>query len=253
MSEEHDLCYSISMNEVNRRKSAFAALLVFYLLSFTITSFPLFPQLIADHRSFFVATLFIMSALFAFFYIITARFFRSYLKTRYNFSGGFLERKSMRSNDKFPLCDLFKISIKKTSRKTIREIGLWFNDGRNIFLDGLENFEDFREKLINLTPGVTVNTSSEPLDYDSIFFYPLFGLLIGTTTALIIKLILGFTEAQMKFAYFAIGAYIFAIGCYFVLGRPLTKRYGDKLSRGDFIFGLLMALASLLIFLTALK
>lgn len=249
----NQLTYSVSREEIERRKSAFSAMLIWFLVSLAVTSALLFPDILGEYFVIFICSLVSLSLLFAFFRIATFRFFRSYLKSKYILDSNFIERQSMKTTERFDLRTIVKISVKRTSRNTIREIGLWFEDGKSMFIDGLDDFEDFRERISCFAKTGRLYQYAEPLDYDSVWFYPVFGSLMGVLSSLAVRTIIDFDATKLRFAYYAFGVYLFALGAYFILGKPLTQKYGSRLKTSDIIFGSAMGVVSLMIFLIAVR
>jgi len=119
-----------------------------------------------------------------------------------------------------------KIKIKRTTNNTIREVEIFINDGKSLFINGLSNFEKFCINLLkNVDKNVVIINSQEPLDFDSIIFYPILGLILSLGTISLFKLMINFSYQTMKIILYISIIYIFLIAIYFIISKPISKRY----------------------------
>lgn len=207
--------YKISDKEIRRRKKAFLSLSISLLLGLVLVSI-LF--------NFSISYLFF--GLFTLVLLLTnlwlKEFFNNFLRMKIGLSKEFL----VKTDKKFLIKKINKIKIKWTTNNTIREIGVFFDDGKSLFINGLSNFEKFRINLIkNVAKNVVVKNSREPMDFDSIFFYPSLGLILSLGTVYLQKLITSFSYQTMKIFLYGLIIYIFLIFIYFVISKPISKRY----------------------------
>lgn len=249
MSNKSDYVFSINKIELNRRLTAFTSLLVTLYSSLLFSSLILLLSLIKGNELFFSIFFFILFCIFTISRIAITIFFRSFRQTKIYLNQDYIERKSLKSSDQFMLNKIIRISIKRTCKNTIREICLWFNDGSNIFFDGIENFEDFKKIIIQYCYNAKINNSHEPIDYDSPIFYPILGVILGVTTIIILKMMLNINANQIQLLHVFLTLYISFIGGYFILDKPLTKRYGEKFKITDLISGSILVILSIIILL----
>ena len=137
--------YNISLKEIERRKKAFTTLIVsiyFGLILFT------FDFIILN----ILFSAFFMFAFLIFLYIsrmLTIKSLNYFSQIRFLVNNESIKRKTKKSEEIYLFKDITKLSIKRTSKGYIREIGLFLKDENIIFINGLNDFESFKEKLIN--------------------------------------------------------------------------------------------------------
>lgn len=149
-------------------------------------------------------------------------FFKKFLKMKISLSKEFL----IKEDQKFLIKKINKLTIKKTTNNTFREIGIFFDDGKSLFINGIGNFKKFEENLIkNVDKNVVIKHIREPMDFDSIFFYPILGLILSFMTIYFLKLMITFNDQVMKIIFCVSIIYTFSIGIYLIISKPIKKRY----------------------------
>jgi len=69
------------------------------------------------------------------------------------------------------------VTVKWTTNHTVREIYIWLDGGRSIFITALDCFEDFTHELIGkLDKKVNIEEINELIDFDHPLFYSILGL-----------------------------------------------------------------------------
>jgi hypothetical protein len=207
--------YKNSKKEVVRREKAFLALTVSFLVGLVLASF--WSGLSISY---------LMIGLFAFIVVVTniwiRKFFGKFMKIETFLSKEVLVRK----NNKYLVIDICKLTIKKTTNNTFREIGIFFEDGRSLFVNGLDNFEEFGDNLQKYVDKRTVvKIIQEPIDFDNVFFYPILGLMLSFGTVYLMKLMINFDYQTMKMFVYGLGVYVTLVAIYFVVSKPISKRY----------------------------
>jgi len=135
----------------------------------------------------------------------------------------------IRAKEKFLIKKINKLTIKRTTNNTIREMGIFFDDGKSIFINGLSNFEKFENNLLKkINKNVVIKNTGEPMDFDSIFFYPILGLILSFGTIYLLKLMTNFSYQTMRVILCISIIYIFLIGLYLIVSKSISKRYGKK-------------------------
>jgi hypothetical protein len=207
--------YKVSETEIKRRESAFLALLVsLYLGSILASILFNFPIPLIFYWVFLVILL--LANLWI------NKFFNKFLKMKISLSKEFL----IKMNKKFLIKNINKIKIKRTTNNTIREIGVFFDDGKSLFINGMNNFEKFRKNLLKkVDKNVTVKNICEPMDFDSIFFYPFLGLILSFGTVYLLKLMTNFSYQTMQIIMYISILYVFLMGIYLIISKPISKRY----------------------------
>jgi hypothetical protein len=225
--------YFISKKEINRRKNAYKTFAVSLFVG-TI----LFSAIFDFHISYF-GYVFILTILFLL-GVYSWSFFRNLLQIKIILLDNILQRITGKTTEEYLLRNISSIKIKWTANNTIREIYIWLNNGKSIFISGLDQFEQFREELLVKISKNIVKEWKEPLDFDHPLFYPILGLLVSSIS------IFAFKSIQfLNFQYAKIGAiilfiYLLILGIYFIVAKPISKRTGKKTVFSDYIIGFLM-------------
>lgn len=224
--------YNISTVEINRRKIAFATLSASLLSGLFLSALLLkYPLSIYVYLAFAVVLIIIN--------VMVALLFKYMRKISISFTGQVLMRITPKSTEIYPVENIRNVRIKRTSRRTIREIYIYCNDEKSVYISALDQFETFREHLHKvLSPDVPVKEFRESVDYDHPLFYALLGLPISFTGLWFTRSILTIDYERMKILLIIIAVYLLGVGFYFFWKRPITKRFGDKKKYSDYVFGL---------------
>lgn len=240
--------YRISQNEIERRIKAITLLTVSWPLGFVITGLLFWRENLGLLGIFLLGIILILIM----FRIYTARFLNHFLKTRINSADEFLEKIGPNFQEKVLIKDINKIIIVKTATKNIREIRV-YHEKKVIIFNGVDNFKEFVEELIKKCgKNVSLKIIKEPIDYDHPLYYLYFGLLVGFASVFFLKWIsfLSSSGTGLNVLSYVISGYVSIMGLYFIIGKPLSKRYGKKSYRADFIWGLLLILGAVIIFIS---
>ncbi|MDD5530648.1 MAG: hypothetical protein PHX21_11580 [bacterium] len=238
--------YKISKDEISRRKKAFITLSISLIMGLLLASKILdFPVSVFDYLCFAIALFLSGTLLF--------RSFNFLFRTKIYLSGQTLERINQKTSESFLTSNINRVKIKRTTRNTIREIYIRFYDGKSIFINALEDFEQFRTELINnINKDIAIKEIREPIDFDHPLFYSILGLLISFAGVYLIKLVANLDYFKAKAFLFGISAYIFAVGIYFICAKPISKRYGVQKKVSDYIFGFIIVCIGIYIFILGL-
>lgn len=211
--------YGVSKKEVNRRKMAFFSLSIFLISGFISASI-LFSLTI----SIFVYLGLIMILFLS--NLLILKFFKHFLKMKISLSKEFLIRTNGKTSDKFIIKNINKVRIKRTTKNTIREIGIYFKNGKSIFINGLANFYNFKINIIKkINKKAIIKDIREPMDFDSIFFYPILGILISFGTVYLFKWLTSLDYQSIKIFLGAVLFYVFLVDLYLIISKPISKRY----------------------------
>jgi len=226
--------YVISKTEINRIKKAYATLLISLIVGQILASKILhFPITIINYFYFIIA-FFLLG-------VLSFRLLNFLLHIKIVLSTQMLERINNKTSESFLIKNIIKVKIKRTTKNTIREIYIWLQDGKSVFISAIENFEQFRNDLISkLDKNVAVREMHEPIDFDHPLFYSVLGLPISFIGVYLIKLITNFNYARIGIALLVFSVYLLVIGIYFIYAKPISKRYGNKTRIIDFAFGIFM-------------
>jgi hypothetical protein len=177
------------------------------------------------------------------------RFLRNLSQAKISLSGKSLKRELNGVSEEYLFRNINHVKIKWTTNKTIREMYIWLNDGKDVFVSALDNFEQFKDNLLaNLNKDAVVENVHEPLDFDHTLFYSILGLPISTLGVLIFKFVPNLDYRYIKIGEEIFSAFLFMFGIYFIITKPLSKRYGNKATVSDIIVGALMICLGLTFF-----
>lgn len=207
--------YEVSEKEIIRREKAFL------LLSISLLCGSVLASMLFD---FLISYLFFLGfALFLFlmnFWL--KKFFNKFLKMETYLSKEFL----IRAKEKFLIKKINKIKIKRTTNDTIREIGIFFNDGKSLFVNGLDNSKNFEINLLkNVDKKVIIKNIREPIDFDNIFFYPVLGLILSFGSVYLLKLMTDLSYRSLQIILGVSMIYVLLLAIYLLTSKPIKKRY----------------------------
>lgn len=158
--------------------------------------------------------------------LLILKFFKHFLKMKISLSKEFLIRTNGKTSDKFIIKNINKVRIKRTTKNTIREIGIYFKNGKSIFINGLANFYNFKINIIKkINKKAIIKDIREPMDFDSIFFYPILGILISFGTVYLFKWLTSLDYQSIKIFLGAVLFYVFLVDLYLIISKPISKRY----------------------------
>lgn len=239
--------FSISKNEITRRKKAFATLLSSIIVGLFLGSF-LFSYPISIYGYLLVI------AAFFFLITITLIFFNSISRLKiYIFEEG-IKKVNDKLSESFLFSDIKNIKVKRRTNGIIREIYIFFKNQNSLVITAFEeDFEEIRNLLISkVNSSTSIKEIKEPIDFDHPIFYLLLGLPISFIGIFFIKIVTTLDYFKLKYILFALSVYVFAIGLYFIIKKPMSIRIGKKQAIADYIFGLIIALSGVFIFLIGL-
>lgn len=213
--------YSISKEEILRRKMAYVRLSVSLLVGTALVS--MIPSLTIPIYIYLIiaVSLFLIGA-YSFY------FFMRLLSVKIVLSETTIERQNKNIEEKYLLSDVHKVEIKYTKKDTIREIYIEFKDGKKMFVTALNWFDKFEKELLKkLNKGIAVKEIHESIvDFDHPMFYILLGLLLGGVIVLLIK---GMNELSTKYLVIGLIAcviYLVILFVYLIRTKQITRRIG---------------------------
>jgi hypothetical protein len=169
---------------------------------------------------------------------------QSYLQV--SLSDNELKRNFKNASESYLLSDIKSIRIKRTTRGLIREIKLNIIGDTAIFINGLEDFETFKDDLIKSTKHIKVINYKETIDFDHPLYYVFFGAITGTISTLLFKSMFLISESNIKYVQVSIDGFIIIMGLFWIISKPIRSRYGNKNIISDYIFGLLILIIGLI-------
>jgi len=209
------IIYKTSEKEVNRRKKAFLALSISLFLGSILASILLKFSIPLTFFWCFLAILLLVN-------LWVNKFFNSFLKMKTGLSKEFL----VRAEKKFLIKEINKVKIKRTTKNNIREMYFWFKDGKSTYINGLSNFEKFEKNILSkVNKDIVVINTREPMNFDSIFFYPILGLILSFGTICLLKLMTNLSHQATQIILYISIIYVLLMGIYLIFSKPISKRY----------------------------
>lgn len=235
------IAYTVSQKEIHRRKLAFTTLITSLLIALTV---PFLDLALSN----IVPAAMIITSLGIFLFILRLLVNRSldnFSQMLILLDAHSIVRKTTKSEEAYPLKNIDKLSIKRTSQGNIREVGISFSSGKSLFVNGLENFEQFAAQLQdNLREDSLMRESQEKIDFDHPLFYPIFGAVFGVASATLLRFSLKLSSAGFRFLRFSFLLYSIGVGLIIIIKKPVSTRFGNKAKTYDYILGILILILS---------
>ncbi|MFA5106695.1 MAG: hypothetical protein WC497_00010 [Patescibacteria group bacterium] len=143
--------------------------------------------------------------------------------------------------------DMARVSVRETSRDTVRDVHIVLKDRRNVVVDALDNFPGFLHGLSAQIDEKNITTSREPLDYDHFVFYPIVGLVTGALVTGVIEYVQKRGGSAVTVIAIISVVFLFVLGVYFIAARPLSMRYAGRTRLAEIICGSASIIAGLAI------
>jgi hypothetical protein len=236
--------YTTSTVEMDRRKRAYTTLIVSLLAGIALSS----VDYLRSAPAIWLICLAVLALVLALSRLAFARAFRSYSQIELRLNDSYVERTRGTSSEKYPLADVTRLRVLRTTRKSIREITARLSNGRRLSMNGVEDFERLEQELRIRIPASAASTEArEPFDCDHPLFYVVFGGLVGTAFTPAVRGMASLSEGGLKWTTLGIACYSLLLGVYVLLARPLSQRYGPRSRFGDFLLGLFALLAGIVL------
>jgi len=228
------LRFVISSAEIERRKAAFDRLAVSTTLAATVFAadsiVAYFPPSILGVLA--LALVFLVSR------AALASSFDRFTRTTWTISDTSLTRADERSRDEYPLERVRRVRTMRTAAGGIREIRLGLDGGRSVYVNGIEDFETFREALLSGSPQAGGGGElHEAVDFDHPLFYIVLGIVFGLSLALVVRVARFASGLDARYVYAALAVYLLAMGAYWLRAKPVSGRYGERSAVSDYVIG----------------
>jgi hypothetical protein len=227
--------YDSSISEMNRRKKAFLTLSISLFISVNTSFFIFFfPYLQLVLPFIVILALFLTFAVLHF-----NRLLDRSKSIKINISDDKIAKKWFDKNDIYDIKSISSVNIKRTTTNLIREIKIVISGKRPFFINGLDRFEEFNNRLLSsLEKDVKIYKVKEPIDFDHPLFYALLGTFVGISSILFLKVLFIYSNYiwlyQLLVACFSI-----VVGIYWLFSKPITGRYGLNKKIVDNVMGTL--------------
>lgn len=233
--------YVISAFEIHRRKTAYISLSISLVLGTFFASI-VFQLPIPTIGYLLFVIMLIVLGLFAF------NFFTHIAPMKIILSSQSLQKVTPKWTEEYHLNTIKRIEIKWTTNKTIREIYIRFDHGKNVTITALKNFEKFnRELQTRINDQADIKEIHEPLDFDHPFFYPILGIFISHLSLLTFKSLVHLNHQQLKIGLSAFVVYLVVLGIYFCINKPIANRVRNSNPFSDYLLGTIMIMAGILL------
>jgi hypothetical protein len=240
--------FIISKKEIVRRKKAFVILLSSMMVGLFLSS------LFLEYEISMYGYLFIF-ILFIFLIAITFNFFNSISKLKIFISEEEITKTNKEKSETFLLSEIKHIKVKRRTNGIIREIYITFNNQKELIITAFEeNFENIKNLLIGKRDSIILlKETKELIDFDHPLFYSILGLPISFVSIIFIKLITNLEHFQTKYILFALSLYVFVIGAYFFIKKPMFITFGKKHTATDYVIGSIIVCGGIFLFLVGLS
>jgi hypothetical protein len=233
--------FTVSKVELNRRKKAFATLLVSLAIGIFLFS-KLFNFSVAPVGFLFVGVVFIIID------VITFQFLSSLSRMKIRILDQEIERQKGTDIEEYQISEIGSLKIKRRTNGVIREIYISFRNHKRLYLNAFEEqFETLKDALVGkLNNKILVKEIREPLNFDHFLFYPILGLLISCASIFIFKQILKADYSVIRTFLLFFSAYTFCLAIYFISKKPISVGSGRDQIVADYIFGIGLVFISVL-------
>lgn len=233
--------HTISTREINRRKRAFLSLILSLFLSVTLSL-----KILLDLP---YLELFLSMTVFAAFLLICRllmeKAFHSFRKINIVLTDGYVERLTQKGNEIVYYKDIDTISIKKTIHKNVREIKIKSKD-KQLYLNGLAEMNDLSRTLHNqVSKDTKIIQRSEWIDFDSKYFYPILGILIGSGAIFLFSSMINSDIHSIRVVMSTFLVFVTGLGVYFIFTTPISKSHGPRFRVPDIVIGKIFVLLGL--------
>ena len=234
--------YSINQNEIKRRRKAFVSLCLFFCLGL------LFVQLFVKVEIFSSLFIIFASAL-VIFIIMTFVYLSVYSQNKLIINEMNIALANGKNSASLCFKDIIRLKIKRRTNGVIREIYMWTQSGKALYINAFENdFEIIEKEIKKFIPGNTkIEEEREFINLDHFLFYPIFGLIIGLISMFSLTALSGLSEGKTVLLFWAISIYAFALGWYFAIKKPLSLRSAKNTAKSDYFFAALLIIISVII------
>jgi hypothetical protein len=242
--------FSISKSEIARRKRAYLTLSGYWLLGSVIFA------LIGSEEVGLIFHIILISFIIVVLFLIgfyTFKLLNMYVGTTVTLASTFLERTTRKSKDRLLYEDIEIIRLKRTTKGYIREIKILSKKIGTLYINGLDNFEEFKTQLLTKSDllskrKVCVKDFREPLEFDHPSFYTILGLIIGFLSEMFFTWLCNIKINSIHIFISGVSGFSVITGILLLFQRPISSRYGNKLASIDYLVSLLIVSFGLFIF-----
>jgi len=233
--------HTISECEINRRKRAFSSLILALFLSVALALKILLDLPFLE----FFLSMTVFSALLLISRLLMEKAFNSFSKINIVLTDQYVERITLKGNEKINYRDIHSIAIKKTIHEKIREIKLVAKD-KQIYLNGIEDIDKLYKTLKKfVNQEIKITQRREWIDFNSKYFYPIFGLLVGSGAIFLVNSLINADIQFIRGALSSFMVFVIGLGVYFVLTKPISKSHGLRFRVVDIVIGIIFLLLGL--------
>lgn len=237
--------YITSKKEMDRRKRAFINLSGSFFAStciFSLDYIILLPHVL-------VPVLVIIAAILVFLILRANKAQDNQAGLRICISGSELEWKFKGSSDKCLLSDIRSIRIKRNIKGAIREIRIGIYGMKYLYINGLEDFEEFIDDLLGSIKNVKIKRFKEPVDFDHPLYYLFLGTLFGVLLTSFFRFVPSIGDRNIKYVQILCAGFVIFTGMFIHINKPFRGRFGSKNVAADYIIGsLFLAIGVFIVF-----
>lgn len=185
---------------------------------------------------------------------LTFWFFASISKIKLLVNNECIERINGKNIERLALSEIKEVKIKRRANGMIREIYIWANDRRTMFLTAFEeSFEEIKDILENKISKNAVKEAKETVNFDHPLFYPFLGILIGFAGVGFLNVITEIDRLTIKIILPAFSAFTLVLSLCFIFKQPTAARLGGKNKSADYMIGFIIFCASIFLLFAGLN
>jgi sulfite exporter TauE/SafE len=210
--------YIATKKDINMKKKAFLSIGIGMLLTLFIS---LIEFMVEAHS----VTLIILGCTIIFF-ILYKLYSKELDKTplnRYYFCNGAIVRKTHSFSKWYPVKDIERIKIIRTTAGMIRTMSIYLSDKRILSINSIEDtsFELFREELLSYDNTLSVQVIHERINYDHPLLIPIMGIVIGIINAVFIRWLIMIDNNTYQLVGYIVASLTILVGIiwFILLGR----------------------------------
>lgn len=172
--------------EMNRRAGAFTALACCWIAELALAGV-LLPL---TYRQAVVQFTWLLGVALAMLWVYTMYYlYYQHAHTFIQTSGALLTKVGRFTARSIDLGHLKRVSVKYTTRGSIRRITLVLQTGGRLYIDGMQDFDALAAKILKANPAIKATKIQEKIDFDHVLFYPCLSLVF--TAIVLLSIVIG--------------------------------------------------------------
>jgi hypothetical protein len=191
--------FTSSTSEMNRRKRAFLSLATSLFISISVS----FLTFFFSYAHLILPFLAVLALILVFTVVYFNRLLDRSKSITITISDQKIEKKWFNKIDIYESKSISDIRIKRTTANLIREIKIVMSGVRPFYVNGLDGFEVFNNRLLSIVGNdVKIHKIKEPIDFDHPLFYILLGTSVGIVSVFFLKILFIYSAISINNSLF---------------------------------------------------